>query len=51
MLSALKKLIGADEESKKRRQDILEEERKEREARVRQHAEKLKETAESEERG
>ncbi len=42
MLDALKKLIGADEESKKRRRELDEQERLEREERARQHAAKLK---------
>ncbi len=42
MLDALKKLIGADEEGKKRRRQALEEEQREREERVRAHAKKLK---------
>lgn len=46
MLDALKKLIGADEESKKRRKELDEQERLEREERARQHARKLKHDAE-----
>ncbi len=46
MLDALKKLIGADEEGKKRRQQALEEEQREREERARAHAKKLKHDAE-----
>ncbi len=46
MLDALKKLIGADEESKKRRKELDEQERLEREERARQHAKKLKHDAE-----
>jgi len=46
MFDALKKLIGADEESKKRRRELDEEERREREERARQHAAKLKRDAE-----
>ncbi len=42
MLNALKKLIGADEEGKKRRQQVLEEEQREREERAQAHATKLK---------
>ena len=42
MLDALKKLIGADEEGKKRRQQALDEEDREREERVRANAKKLK---------
>ena len=42
MWDALKKLIGADEESKKRRKELDEQERLEREERARQHAKKLK---------
>lgn len=42
MLDALKKLIGADEESKKRRKELDEQEQREREERARQHASKLK---------
>ena len=45
MWDALKKLIGADEESKKRRQELDEQERLEREERTRQHANKLKHDA------
>ncbi len=50
MLDALKKLIGLDEEGKKRRQQALEqaleEEEREREERARAHAKKLKHDAE-----
>ncbi len=46
MLDALKKLIGADEEGKKRRQQVLEEEQREREERARAYAKKLKHDAE-----
>ena len=46
MLDALKKLIGADEEGKKRRRQALEEEQREREERSRAHAKKLKHDAE-----
>ena len=46
MLDALKKLIGADEEGKKRRQQAFEEEQREREERARAHAKKLKDDAE-----
>ena len=46
MLNALKKLIGADEEGKKRRQQAFEEEQREREERARAHAKKLKDDAE-----
>jgi len=46
MLDALKKLIGADEEGRKRRQQALEEEEREREERVRAFAKKLKDDAE-----
>ena len=46
MLDALKKLIGADEEGKKRRQQALEEEERECEERVRAYAKKLKHDAE-----
>ena len=45
MWNALKKLIGADEEGKKRRQDLDEQERLEREGRAQQHAKKLKHDA------
>jgi hypothetical protein len=45
MWNALKKLIGADEEGKKRRQELDEQERLEREERARQHANKLKHDA------
>ena len=46
MWDALKKLIGADEESKKRRKELDEQERLEREERARQHAAKLKKDVE-----
>ncbi len=46
MWDALKKLIGADEEGRKRRQQALEEEQREREKRVRGYAKKLKHDAE-----
>ncbi len=46
MLDALKKLIGADEAGKKRRQQALEEEEREREERARAFAKKLKRDAE-----
>ena len=42
MFDALKKLIGADEEGKKRRRELDEQEQREREERARQHASKLK---------
>tara|TARA_B100000315_G_scaffold254601_1_gene296013 strand:+ start:204 stop:383 length:180 start_codon:yes stop_codon:yes gene_type:complete len=42
MFDALKKFMGADEESKKRRQQALEEEDREREERVRAYAKKMK---------
>ncbi len=42
MFDALKKLIGADEEGKKRRRELDEQEAREREERARQHAAKLK---------
>ncbi len=42
MFDALKKLIGADEEGKKRRRELDEQESREREERARQHAAKLK---------
>lgn len=45
MFDALKKLIGADEEGKKRRKEALEEEQREREERARAHAKKLKHDA------
>ena len=47
MLNALKKLVGADEESKARRKEALEQERREREQRVRQEKEKIEKVAES----
>lgn len=47
MLNALKKLVGADEESKARRKEALEQERREREQRVRQEKEKMEKVAES----
>ena len=46
MFDALKKLIGADEEGKKRRKALDEEEQREREKRARQHAAKLHKDAE-----
>ena len=46
MFDALKKLIGADEEGKKRRRELDEQEAREREERARQHAAKLKHDAE-----
>jgi hypothetical protein len=45
MWDALKKLTGADEKGKKRRQEVDEQERLEREERARQHAKKLKHDA------
>ena len=42
MFDALKKLIGADEEGKKRRRELDEQEAREREERARRHAAKLK---------
>ena len=45
MWDALKKLIGADEKGKKRRQELDEQERLEREGRAQQHAKKLKHDA------
>jgi len=48
MFDALKKLIGADEESKKRRQELDEQEQREREERVRQHKKALQKTIEAE---
>jgi hypothetical protein len=47
MLNALKKLIGADEESKARRKEALERERREREERVQQEKAKMQKVAES----
>jgi len=47
MLDALKKLVGADEESKARRKEAIEQERREREQRVRQEKEKMAKVAES----
>jgi hypothetical protein len=47
MLNALKKLVGADEESKARRQEALERERREREERVQQEKAKMEKVAES----
>ena len=46
MFDALKKLIGADEEGKKRRRELDEQEAREREERARRHAAKLKRDAE-----
>ena len=46
MFDALKKLIGADEEGKKRRQQAIEAEEREREERTRGFAKKLKHDAE-----
>ncbi|HEX9569757.1 MAG TPA: hypothetical protein VF987_08780 [Rhodospirillales bacterium] len=48
MFDALKKLIGADEESKKRRRELDEQEQRERDERVRQHKEALQKTIEAE---
>ena len=45
MFDALKKLIGADEEGKKRRQQALEDEEREREERTKGFAKKLKHDA------
>jgi len=45
MFDALKKFIGADEEGKKRRQQALEAEQREREERARAFAKKLKHDA------
>ncbi len=42
MLDAIKKLLGLDEEGKKRRQQALEQERRERAERVRQEAQAMK---------
>lgn len=50
MLESLKKLIGVDEESKKQRQKIREQEEKERAARVRANKQALKQNVESEKR-
>lgn len=48
MLDLLKKLVGADEESKARRREAAEQERREREQRVQERKEGLKHTAEAE---
>ena len=48
MLEVLKKLVGADEESKARRKEAAEQERREREQRVQQQREALKKTVEAE---
>jgi non-homologous end joining protein Ku len=48
MLKALKKLVGADEESKARRKEAAEQERREREQRVQQQREALKKSVEAE---
>lgn len=48
MLNVLKKLIGADEESKQRRKMALEAERREREQRVQERKQALEETVEAE---
>jgi len=45
MFEVIKKLIGADEEGKKRRQQALEEERREREERARENAKVMKQNA------
>jgi len=42
MFATLKKLVGADEESKARRQEVLEEERRERQQRVAERQAELK---------
>jgi len=47
MFEALKKLVGADEESKARRRELDEQEQREREARVRQHKEALQKGVEA----
>lgn len=48
MLEALKKLLGADEESKARRAEAAEQERREREKRILEQREALKKTVEAE---
>ncbi|MGF1609370.1 MAG: hypothetical protein ACFCUQ_08240 [Kiloniellales bacterium] len=47
MFQAIKKLLGADEETKAARQKAAEEERREREARVQQRKDELEKTAEA----
>jgi hypothetical protein len=47
MFESLKKLIGADEESKKRRRELDAQEQKERELRVQQQKEALKKSIEA----
>lgn len=48
MWELLKKLVGADEGSKARRREAAEEERRDREQRIRERKEGLERTAESE---
>ncbi len=48
MFDALKKLIGADEESKKLRRELDEQEQREREQRVQQHKKALQKTIDAE---
>ncbi len=50
MFESLKKLIGTDEESKKRRRELDEQEAREREQRVQQHKQALKKSIEGENR-
>ena len=47
MWDALKKLVGVDEESKARRRELDEQERREREERVQKHKEALKRNIEA----
>lgn len=47
MLDTLKKLVGADEESRARRREALEQERREREQRVKQEKVKMEKVAQS----
>ena len=49
MFAKLKKLVGADEESKARRQEAMEQERREREQRVAANQSALKHNLEAEE--
>jgi len=48
MFAKLKKLVGADEESKARRQEVLEQEQREREQRVAERQAALKKSIDAE---
>ena len=48
MFAKLKKLVGADEESKAKRQEVMEQERREREQRIAENAAALKREVEAE---